>query len=345
MQNPVEVHLLGPEAAPRWDAFVTGCENGTFFHLSGWREVAEQSFGHRCYYFYTAAGDRITGVLPLVHIRSRLFSNSLISNAFCVYGGPLARDEPSRSALNAAALDLGQSLGVDYIEYRMREPFEEGWAWNSTLYATFRKEILPDVEANLLAIPRKQRAMVRKGLRSGLGCVEAPDVDRFYRLYSESVRNLGTPVFSRKFFRILTEVFQDDCQISVVTDGKSDLTGVISFRFRDEILPYYGGGTSQARRSAAYDFMYWTVMRDACDAGLKIFDFGRSKRATGSFDFKRHWGFEPTPLHYGYRLLGSSTVPELNPLNPKYRLAIALWKRLPLASANLIGPILSRSLG
>jgi len=119
----------------------------------------------------------------------------------------------------------------------------------------------------------------------------------------------------------------------------------MSFYFRDEVLPYYGGGTELAREVAGNDFMYWEVMRRACERGLRVFDYGRSKRGTGSFDFKKNWGFEPQPLHYEYRLVRGKRVPEHNPLNPRYRLLIKLWQRLPLALANRIGPHIVKNLG
>jgi len=342
---PLEIRSLDEGTERAWDAFVEARPDGSQFHLSGWKRVIESAFGHRCEYLCATRSGRITGVLPLVHVRSRLFSNALISTAFCVYGGPLAEDSASLAALDDAALELGRSLGVDYVEYRLRKRAHDDWVCNDSLYATFRKEILPEPEANLLAIPRKQRAMIRKGAKQGLRCADDQGVDRFFRLYSESVRNLGTPVYPRRFFDLLKAEFAEACEITVVEKDGSALSAVMSFLFRDEVLPYYGGGCADARNNAAYDFMYWNVMARASERGVKTFDFGRSKLGTGSYDFKRHWGFDPIPLCYEYCLLAADGVPEINPLNPKYRLAISVWKQLPLSAANLIGPYLSRSLG
>ncbi|MDO9468210.1 MAG: FemAB family PEP-CTERM system-associated protein, partial [Thiobacillus sp.] len=193
--------------------------------------------------------------------------------------------------------------------------------------------------------PRKQRAMVRKGIKAGLtGQIDA-DTTRFFEAYSASVHRLGTPVFSRKFFRLLKDEFGDDCEVLTITlDGKV-ISSVMSFYFRDEVLPYYGGGVDAARAVAGNDFMYWDLMRRACERGLRVFDFGRSKRGTGSFDFKKNWGFEPTPLYYEYCLVTDTDVPEINPLNPKYRLFILAWKKMPLALANVIGPHIVKNLG
>ena len=211
---------------------------------------------------------------------------------------------------------------------------------------TFRKAILPDIEANLLSIPRKQRAMVRKGMKHGLKSEIDVSVDRFFSLYADNVHRHGTPPFAKSYFARLSAVFRDRCEILTVIDpGGRPVSSVLSFYFRDEILPYYAGDTSDARELAANDFKYWEVMRRACERGIRVFDYGRSKRGTGSFAFKHNWGFIPTPLEYEFRLLKGGSIPQNNPLNPKYRAMIALWKRLPRAAANVIGPHIVRSLG
>ncbi|MFQ5773764.1 MAG: FemAB family XrtA/PEP-CTERM system-associated protein [Kiloniellaceae bacterium] len=341
----LEVRGLDDAWREPWDSFVRARPEATFLHLSGWKQVIEESFGHRCYFLLAESRGEIRGVLPLVHVASRLFGNALISNAFCVYGGPVTADPKARAALDRSALDLAERLKVDHLEYRLRAPSHGDWFQNSGLYVTFRKRIDPDPEINLAAVPRKQRAMVRKGIKAGLQSEWDTGVDRFYRIYAESVRNLGTPVFSKKYFRKLKEIFGEACEILTVTHEGRPVSGVVSFLFRDEVLPYYGGGTAEARCVAANDFMYWEVMRRACQRGYRVFDFGRSKKGTGSYAFKKHWGFEPEPLYYEYKLIGRDAPPEVNPTNPKYRLCISLWKRLPLRIANLVGPYISRDLG
>jgi FemAB-related protein (PEP-CTERM system-associated) len=169
--------------------------------------------------------------------------------------------------------------------------------------------------------------------------------ERFFHAYASSVHRLGTPVFSRKYFRLLKEIFGDDCEILTITLDERVVSSVMNFYFRDEVLPYYGGGTTEARAVAANDFMYWEVMRRACEKGCRVFDFGRSKVGTGSYDFKKNWGFEPQPLYYEYQLVRATQVPDHNPLNPKYRLFIKAWQRMPLALANVIGPHIVKNLG
>jgi FemAB-related protein (PEP-CTERM system-associated) len=210
---------------------------------------------------------------------------------------------------------------------------------------TFRKELAPTEEANFLAIPRKQRAMVRKGIDAGLRTEIDAGTERFYLAYAESVRNLGTPVFAHRYFRELRRAFGDDCEILTTLHGDKVAASVLSFYFRDEVLPYYHGGTAMAREYKANDFLYWELMRRACARGVRIFDYGRSKRDTGSFAFKEHWGFEPAPLQYQYYLVRAREVPNLSPTNPKYRMFIRAWQHLPLPVSRAVGPLLARSLG
>jgi FemAB-related protein (PEP-CTERM system-associated) len=331
--------------ASAWDKFVTAAPNGTFFHKTGWRRVIEAAFRHRTHYVFAEQDGAITGVLPLVHVKSALFGSRLLSLPFCVYGGPLATEPESTAALIGHSIDLARSLDARVIEFRAREHVVDDWATRSDLYFTFRKFITANSEENLKAIPRKQRAVVRKSLDNNLDVSFDPDVGRFYRVYAESMRDLGTPVFSPRYIRLLMDCFRDCAEITTISDRNVPIASVLSFYFRDEVLPYYGGGRPQARRRAAYDLMYWEVMKRASERGVRIFDFGRSKFSTGSFAFKKNWGFVPQALIYQYWMQPGYSVPDHNPLNPKYRHMINAWKRLPLPLANLIGPVIVRGIG
>jgi FemAB-related protein (PEP-CTERM system-associated) len=242
--------------------------------------------------------------------------------------------------------ELATALGVGHLEYRDRDVAAHG-DWPSTdLYVTFRRALDPDVEKNMLAIPRKQRAMVRKGIKNGLSIELEAGVDGFFRVFADNVHRHGTPALPKHFFALLREVFGPDCEVQLVRGPDGELiSGVLSFYFRDEILPYYAGDTEVARGLAANDFKYWELMRRACERGIRVFDYGRSKVGTGPYDFKRNWGFEPQPLHYGYKLVRAQLLPENNPNNPKYRLFIQAWQRLPRPVANFLGPYIVRNLG
>jgi FemAB-related protein (PEP-CTERM system-associated) len=336
---------LDEASAPAWDAFVTAMPGGTFFHRAVWSRVIETAFGHRCHYVFAERDGAITGVLPLVHVRTMLFGNTLVSTPFCVYGGALAADHEATAALEAHADALRAKIGASAIEMRDRQPVGGDWLVRSDLYVTFRRSIAGDDESNMKAIPRKQRAMVRKGIQNRLVAQCSNDVAVLHRIYAESVRNLGTPVYTRRYFSILQQAFSDCSDVLTVIDAEQPIAAVMNFYFRDEVLPYYGGGTVQARQRAGNDFMYWEVMRRAAARGCRLFDFGRSKQGTGSFAFKQNWGFQPEPLHYRYHLALGAAIPDHNPLNPRYRVFIAAWKRLPLSLANLLGPPIARGLG
>ncbi len=339
------VRPLGAADESRWEVFVEACPAATFFHRIGWKRIIEQVFRHRTHYLLAERGGRVCGVLPLAQVRSRLFGHSLVSLPFAVYGGAAADDGETVAALNAAAADLARELGVEHLELRNRQRTEPDWPLQE-LYVTFRKPILPQVEANLLAIPRKQRAMVRKAIGRGLASEIDTGVDRFFDLYADNVHRHGTPPYPKRYFEALREVFGDAVEVLTVLDARGQpVSGVLSFYFRDEVLPYYAGDREVARELAANDFKYWELMRRACERGLRVFDYGRSKRGTGSFDFKKNWGFEPAPLAYEYKLLKREAIPQNNPANPKYRAMIAVWRRLPRPVANALGPAIVRNLG
>ena len=341
-----EVDFADPVEAQHWDRFVTGHAEGTFFHLSGWRRVLEDGLGHRCHFLLAEQAGQVVGVLPATRIKSLLFGDRLVSTAFGVYGGALAQDQATRETLEARLVAIGEDVGVDYVEFRHRARLHPDWPAQEQLYVTFRKEMKETDADNLKAVPRKQRAMIRKGEQAGLVSKRDDSVDRLFELYAESVRNLGTPVFPRRYFQSLFEAFADQCEVCTIETADSQgISSVLSFFFKDEVLPYYGGGNDQARALKANDFMYWEVMRRARERGCRVFDYGRSKRDTGSYRFKKHWGFEPEPLYYEYHLVRAASMPDLNPLSPKYRYFVKVWQRLPLPLTKLAGPFLAKSLG
>jgi len=325
-----------------WNDFNAASESGTFFHRAEWLDVFEQSLGHDGYYFIAETEGKITGILPLMHMRSRLFGNLLLSLPFLAYGGVVAADAESSAALVSKAIELAKSLDVDHAEFRNREPMPE--LPSKPGYVTFRKSLPETVDECLLSIPRKQRAMVRKGIKNELEARIEEGLEHFYPVFSTSYRNLGTPVLSRKYFDAIKVAFGEDCRVLTVYKEETAIASVMSFYFRDEVIPYYGGSLPIARKYMANDFMYWDLMRRSCEDGIRIFDYGRSREGTGSYRFKKHWGFEPEPLNYQYQLIRQDAMPDLSPGNPKYQLAIAVWKKLPAGLTRWLGPMLAKDL-
>lgn len=333
------------EDTQRWERFVEDCPEATFFHRIGWRQVIERSFGHRTHYLLAERGGEVAGILPLAEVKSLLFGHALVSLPFCAVAGAASSDPQAVALLHEAACARAGKLGVQHLEIRNRVPREPAWP-RQELYASFRKALAPTAEANMLAIPRKQRAMVRKGLKNGLASGIDAGVERFFALYADNVHRHGTPPLPKRYFEALHRTFGKDVEVLTVLDAAGKpLSSVLSFYFKDEVLPYYAGDCVESRDVAANDFKYWELMRRAGERGVRIFDFGRSKQGTGPYDFKRNWGFEPAPLAYEYCLYKRDRIPQNNPLNPKYRAFIALWKRLPIGVANALGPHLVKSLG
>lgn len=334
-------------AETRWDAFVLACPEATFFHRAGWRRVAEEVFGLKAPYLYAEdAQGAIRGVLPLVHIDSLLFGNRLVSNAFCTGGGPAAVDDATAAALDEHAVGLVRKLGVDWLEYRQPPRRHPGRPCHEGLHATFAQDIEPDPDRAMKRIPGKQRNILRKGLAAGLAEVEEHGVDDFYAMFAVTMRRLGTPVYPKAYFAKLRQVFGADCEVLTATREGRPIATAMNFTFRDRVLPYYVASMPEARACAAADFLYWRIMRRMVERrGGGIFDWGRSKIGSGTYAFKRHWGFEPRPVVHEFHLRDARPLPNVSPTNPRYRYFIATWRKLPLPVANRLGPLLARGLG
>lgn len=331
--------------AARWDAFVRACPQATFFHLSAWQQVIRQSFRHDTYFLYAEQAGQIVGVLPMAHVASWLFGKSLTALPFAVYGGVAARDEAAANALEREAQALARSLGVSHLELRNSQRRHDDWP-TQDLYVTFKLAIPPVLDEKMLCIPQKRRNMVRKAQKLGLRAVIDDSVDNFYPVFSHNSRDHGTPVIQKRYFEQVKQVFGRDCEIlSVYSPAGKCISSIYCFYFRNEVLAYYAGETREAKSSAANDFKYWSLMQRAAQRGCDVFDLGRSKKGTGSFEFKRTWGFEQQQLYYQYDLIGGSAIPQNNPTNKKFKLFIEMWKRMPLPMTEMLGPIIVRNLG
>ena len=327
-----------------WDAYVLAHPDGSLFHLDNWRQSVEQAFGHPSHALLAEDGGRVVGVLPLGEIDSRIFGHFLVSAPFAELGGPLADSPEVAGQLLELAAEIGMERDCAYVELKNKSALDGLPTKN--LYFNFSKEILPEVEANFNAIPRKSRAAVRKGINEGLTASFGNDqFDDFYEVMARSYHQLGTPIFSRRFFRAFLDVFGDDAEVMVVRNKGGHPVGcVMSFYHKDRVMPYYAGSLWEYRQLCPNDFKYWELMKRGCERGYKVFDYGRSKVDTGSFSFKKHWGFEPTPLAYQYQLLKAAELPNLSPANPKYQKKIELWRKMPLALTKIIGPTLAKYL-
>lgn len=340
-----QLHTLSlrDEQAAAWDNFVNASEEATFFHLSAWQQVIT-AVGHQCYYLYATLNNNIVGVLPLARVKSFLFGDALVSTPFCVYGGALGSAEVKRF-LEQQAIALAQSLSVHHIEFRYKN-VQDNQLTTRYSHAYFGCELADTAEQILANVKKKQRAVLRHALNENLQYSLDSNTDDFYHTYSHSVRNLGTPVFSKAFFDSLISAFPQQTEILTVRKDATAVSSVLSFYYKNEVLPYYGGGLLQAKELKSNDFMYYQLMCHAStDKGCTRYDFGRSKIDSGAYHYKRHWGMQPVELPYQYQLISAKSLPNLSPNNPRYQLFIKLWQKLPLGVSQWLGPKLSRYLG
>ncbi len=335
---------LDDDRRDAWDHFVKTDPEGSFFHLCGWQRVLEKTLGHPAFYLYALRDQVIVGVLPLAWVKSALFGNSLVSTPFCVYGGALGSDEVKR-ALEARAIEIGTELAVDQIELRYKNQQNNHWITRSQ-HATFGCSLAQDDAAILAGIKKNQRALIRKGLQSAMSWHVEQDNNDFYAIYSESLRNLGTPVFSKALIDALQKEFPEDTDILTIRNDGKAVSSVFNFYYQGQVLPYYGGGKPAARELKSNDFMYYQLMCHAVRSkACHFFDFGRSKLESGAYSYKKHWGMQDELLHYQFYLIKAEQLANLSPNNPKYQLFIKLWQKLPLGVSRWLGPKLAHYLG
>lgn len=362
--SPVTLSLVELDTGAdvrRIDGFVGEME-GSIFHRPQWLIAGERACGHRALGLVATRRGIIEGWLPLSIVHSAIFGRALVSSAFGVGGGVLASDPDTARALVRAACELAARHACASVELRggvmsgltdglMDELMCGGWHINTSSHAGFVADLAGDDKAQLLAIPRKQRAEVRKSLGMKLTVSTGRSLkDRaaHYAVYAQSVHNLGTPVFPQRLFDCMLAAFPDDADILTVwhdTDaGAEPVASVLSFYHKGAVLPFWGGGVFAARALRANERMYYALMQHARTRAMTRFDFGRSKRGSGPYRYKRNWGFNPAPLSYASRTLGPQKARNIDPSHPSYQRKIALWKRLPLPLANRLGPLIAAGL-
>jgi len=342
------VRLSDPGDAPAIERFLSAHPDATVFHRRQWLAAIEAATGHKTHWLIADRDGAIRAALPLTEAHSPLFGRALVSSGFAVGGGLLEATPGEGEALFGAAEELAVRRACSTIELRGGAlPDSSGWHHKHDSHAGFVRDLATDDDAELLAIPRKQRAEVRRGLGNGLtietGRNEALRATH-YAIYSESVRNLGTPVFPRGLFDAVLDHLGEDADILTVSHEGHALASVLSLYHRGTVLPYWGGGVFAARTWRANDVMYYALMCHARSRGCMRFDFGRSKTGTGPYHFKRNWGFTPDPLHYATWTAAGVPPRDVDPLSPRYRAKIAAWQKLPLAIANCVGPLIARGL-
>lgn len=344
-----EVDLADRSERVRLEGYVAGHPQGTAFHRPAWLLAVARGTGNRAIALVAERGGALAGYLPLTEAHSPLFGRVLVSSGFAVGGGILAEDERASQALIAGLEELAGRRSCPAAELRggLLPSAGQGWTVRHDTHCGFVAPLAKDDEAQLGWIPRKQRAEVRKGLATELEVAigtTAGDRTAHYAVYAQSVRNLGTPVFPRALFDAVLDGFGDDADILTIHHHGKPVASVLSLYHKGAVMPYWGGGTWDARRLRANDRMYYELMRHARRRGCSRFDFGRSKTGSGAADFKKNWGFAAEPLGYASWTAAGAQARDADPTSARHAARIALWKRLPLALANRIGPHIARGL-
>jgi FemAB-related protein (PEP-CTERM system-associated) len=329
-----------------WDAYVNSHPNGTNYHQYAWRNVIEKSFGPRTYYLVAISHrEEICGILPLVHIKSRLFGSFLVSLPFFNYGGLLCNELTANKELLNMAQSILKDVCADHAELRHLDICREGLATKQHK-VTMILDLEEDEGTQWKVLDAKVRNQVRKAEKSGLiaetGHIEL--LDGFYEVFCRNMRDLGTPVYGKKFFRNILETFPDTTRIiSVMFEGKTVASGLLTW-FKDRMEVPWASSIRDYREMCPNNLLYWEAIRFSIGNGSKTFDFGRSTPGEGTFRFKKQWGAKPVQHYWQYLLEQGENIPELNPDNPKYRMAIKIWQQMPVALTKVIGPRIVRSI-
>lgn len=329
----------------RWDEFVSATPRASFYHRYDWRAINRTSLGHESSYLAAVDQGRIVGILPIVHVHSRLFGNIACSMPFVNYGGPVAATDELEAQLVNAASRVAERWDVEFLEIRGRRHL--GDRFPTSLHKVSMTVDLPaDPEVMWKGFKTELRQHIRRGEKRGFsvkaGGVEL--VDDFFCIFAEAWRDMGTPVYSKDYLQRVARVFSDRIRICIAYHDSIPAAG--SFQAYDSGIAegLWLGTRARYRHDYVGYVLYWSLLKDAIEAGCRQFHLGRSTAQSGSEQFKKKWNAYPTQLYWQYVLRTRESIPQLNVMNPKFRLAIAAWRRLPLFITNTIGPSLARKI-
>jgi len=327
---------------PGWDDFIRGRPEATYAHLAAWGRVFTESMGHSWHGLQALGEDGLHGVLPLIRVKSRLFGDYLVSMPFINYGGPVG-SEPARAALANGARDLAREMRVDLLELRNRAPLE-GDLVRSDRKITVVLELPADAGDLWDALKAKVRSQIRRPMKEGMTVAFGGEhLGAFYEVFARNMRDLGTPVLPQRFFEALAHHLADHLVICVVRHQGRPVAGGCGFVFGGEIELTWASSLRDVNRLAPNMLLYWSLMAEATERGLDVFNFGRCTPGGGTHRFKLQWGGRDEPLPWSqWSSTGVAATP--SPDSAKYRLAVGVWQRLPLAVTNRVGPVLARSI-
>jgi FemAB-related protein (PEP-CTERM system-associated) len=331
--------------AQLWQQFVDSHAACSKYHRWGWKQVIENSFGWQTFYLMLEENSSIKGILPLVWQKSWLFGSFLTSLPFLNGGGVAAETEGAEKALVWEAIALARRLGTTHVELRHRRVHRLDLPAKTHKVAVVR-QVEPDTEKMWRLLHHKVRTDIRKALKSGLVAEFGREelLDDFYKMFTENMRNLGTPSYGRNFFQHILRAFPVDSHICIVRHGSNAVAASLLTAYRDTVEAAWSSSLRSYRSMKPNMLLYWELLCFAGKNGYRNFDFGRSSIGSGTHRFKMQWGSQEVPLFWLYWLRDGSDLPELNPQNPRYRMALWGWQRLPLALTKLVGPRIARCL-
>jgi len=342
----------------KWDQYVFSHPSALCYQLFAWGKAVEKAYGHRCYYLVALSSNktldksnnfRICGVLPLVHLRHAFWGNSLVSLPFCDYGGIISDSKEAEDALFEAAMNIGQELGVKQIELRcIGELNQSKYSNKISITLSHKVRMLLDLPGDSEKLWRsfksKLRSQIKKPEKEGLTyCLGGAELlNDFYNVFGLNMRDIGSPVHSKRWFIEIMTYYRDIAKIGIVYKGKIPVSAGIILYFKDTVTIPWSSSLRKFNSLSPNMLLYWNALKFACENGYKIFDFGRSTPGEGTYKFKEQWGAKPVQLYWHYWLRNGGYLPELNPKNPKYQMAIKIWKKLPVSVANYLGPYIRK---
>lgn len=327
-----------------WAGFCEATPGATLAHADQWLWVVSGTLGHHERSLIAARNGEVCGVLPMMLLEHWFFGTSYISLPWLDYGGVLADShEVARTLLDAATAQARED-NATFIELRSVDPvFPEFPVRRDkvTFWLT-----LDGADAVWKGLDAKVRNQVRKAQKSGLTCEFGREelLPEFYRVFSRNMRDLGTPVWGIALFREILNAFPKTAEVALVRLKDKAIGGGLVICFKDAVHMPSASSLREYFHLCPNNLLYWEVIKRACEAGYRRFDFGRSTVESGTYHFKKQWGAVVKPLHWQYILLNGRQIPRLNPSNPRFKVFIEIWKRLPLAIANRLGPRIVRHL-
>lgn len=331
--------------AALWQRFTESHSECDHYHRWGWKQVIENSFGWRTFYLMAEEESGITGILPLVWQKSRLFGSFLISLPYLNGGGLVTETQEAKDALVREAIALARKLGVDHLELRHRRDHNLGLPSKTNKLAVVN-EVHSDEEKMWSSLGHKVRTDIRKARKSELTAEFRGEevLDDYYEVFAENMRNLGTPVYSRKFFLEMLRAFPSETFICIVRYHGSPVAVSFLMGYRETVEAGWSASRYRYLSIKPNMFLYWKILCFAGERGFHLFDFGRSTIDSGTHRFKMQWGGKEIPLQWDYWVRNGGEFPQLNPQNPRYRLAIGIWQRMPVGLTKLMGPRIARCL-